>query len=47
MKSDGSPLVLPLAALFVAFFIAPLTILVALSLSPDARSQPSLGRPWV
>src|ERR1043166_8573244 len=32
-----SRLVLPLAALFVAFFIAPLVILVALSLSTDAN----------
>ena len=37
LNSDESPLVLPLAALFVAFFIAPLTILVALSLSTDAN----------
>jgi putative spermidine/putrescine transport system permease protein len=32
-----SKLVLPLAALFVAFFIAPLCVLVALSLSKDAN----------
>ena len=37
MSKDESPLVLPLAALFVAFFIAPLVILVALSLSTDAN----------
>jgi putative spermidine/putrescine transport system permease protein len=37
MKSDDSPLVLPLAALFVAFFIAPLCVLIALSLSTDAN----------
>jgi putative spermidine/putrescine transport system permease protein len=34
---DDSPLVLPLAALFVAFFIAPLCVLIALSLSADAN----------
>jgi putative spermidine/putrescine transport system permease protein len=34
---DDSPLVLPLAALFVAFFIAPLCVLIALSLSKDAN----------
>jgi putative spermidine/putrescine transport system permease protein len=32
-----SRLVLPLAALFVAFFIAPLCVLIALSLSKDAN----------
>lgn len=37
MNGAESRLVLPLAALFVAFFIAPLTILVALSLSTDAN----------
>ena len=37
MRSTDSPLVLPLAALFVAFFIAPLCVLVALSLSKDAN----------
>src|SRR5438105_163104 len=37
VKSDESPLVLPLAALFVAFFIAPLLVLVALSFSTDAN----------
>jgi len=37
LSKDESPLVLPLAALFVAFFIAPLVILVALSLSTDAN----------
>src|SRR5947209_1005284 len=37
LNSDESPLVLPLAALFVAFFIAPLIILVALSFSTDAN----------
>ncbi len=36
MKSAGdSPLVLPLAAVFVAFFIAPLCVLIALSLAGD------------
>ena len=37
MTKDESPLVLPLAALFVAFFIAPLVILLALSFSTDAN----------
>jgi len=37
MKSSNSPLVLPLAALFVAFFVAPLCVLTALSLSTDAN----------
>jgi putative spermidine/putrescine transport system permease protein len=37
MSKDESPLVLPLTALFVAFFIAPLFVLVALSLSTDAN----------
>jgi len=37
MTKDDSPLVLPLAALFVAFFVAPLCVLVALSLSKDAN----------
>ena len=37
MKSGESPLILPLAALFVAFFIAPLCVLIALSLSTDAN----------
>jgi len=36
LKSE-SPLVLPLAALFVACFIAPLCVLIALSLSQDAN----------
>src|SRR6478752_2493412 len=34
---DDSPLVLPLAALFVAFFVAPLFVLIALSLSTDTN----------
>jgi putative spermidine/putrescine transport system permease protein len=37
MKSSNSYLVLPLAALFVAFFVAPLCVLTALSLSTDAN----------
>lgn len=37
MSEDESPLVLPLAALFVAFFVAPLCVLIALSLSTDAN----------
>ena len=37
MKSGESPLVLPLAAVFVAFFVAPLCVLIALSLSTDAN----------
>src|SRR5499427_5556185 len=35
MTSSPSPLLLPLAALFVAFFVAPLIVLVALSVSTD------------
>src|SRR5438552_13987097 len=35
MTSSPSPLLLPLAALFVAFFVAPLIVLVALSVSVD------------
>ena len=35
MPSSESRLVLPLAALFVAFFVAPLVVLVGLSLSAD------------
>src|SRR5262245_21756872 len=37
MRNADSPLVLPLAALFVAFFVAPLCVLIALSLSKDAN----------
>jgi putative spermidine/putrescine transport system permease protein len=37
MNNTDSPLVLPLAALFVAFFIAPLCVLIALSFSTDAN----------
>ena len=37
MNVAESKLVLPLAALFVAFFIAPLCVLIALSLSKDAN----------
>lgn len=36
MSKAESPLVIPLAALFVAFFVAPLCVLIALSLSKDA-----------
>src|SRR5215468_6586190 len=35
MTSSPTPLMLPLAALFVAFFVAPLIVLVALSLTAD------------
>ena len=35
MTSAPTPLLLPLAALFVAFFVAPLIVLVALSLNAD------------
>ena len=35
MSPAQSPLLLPLAALFVAFFVAPLIVLVALSLNAD------------
>src|SRR5262249_51193261 len=38
MTSSHSPLVLPLAALFVAFFVAPLIVLVALSLTADTAA---------
>ena len=37
MNSADIKLVLPLAALFVAFFVAPLCVLIALSLSTDAE----------
>src|SRR5947208_5791985 len=37
MRNTDSPLVLPLAALFVALLIAPLCVLVALSLAKDAN----------
>jgi putative spermidine/putrescine transport system permease protein len=37
MQSDDLKLVLPLAALFAAFFVAPLCVLVALSLATDAE----------
>ena len=40
MKDSGeSPLVLPLAALFVAFFVAPLFVLIALSLHGEAAMR--------
>ena len=35
MNHSDSPLVLPLAALFVAFFVAPLVVLTGLSLATD------------
>ena len=38
MNSNQSPLVLPLAALFVAFFVAPLIVLLALSLTADTAA---------
>ena len=37
MNTADLKLVLPLTALFAAFFIAPLCILIALSLSTDAE----------
>src|SRR5712691_9662553 len=37
MRTDDIKLVLPLAALFAAFFVAPLCVLVAMSLSTDAE----------
>ena len=37
MHSTDIKLVLPLAAVFVAFFVAPLCVLIALSLSTDAE----------
>ncbi|MBV8791931.1 MAG: ABC transporter permease [Pseudolabrys sp.] len=40
MKAAGdSPLVLPLAALFVAFFVAPLCVLIALSLAGETAMR--------
>jgi putative spermidine/putrescine transport system permease protein len=47
VKSDDSPLVLPLAALFVACFIAPLCVLIALSLSKDANIAAFTGGNYV
>src|SRR5262249_57687549 len=38
MTTSQSRLVLPLAALFVAFFVAPLIVLVALSLTADTAA---------
>src|SRR6516225_8549141 len=38
MTSSPTPLLLPLAALFVAFFVAPLIVLVALSLNADTAA---------
>ncbi len=38
MNSNQSPLVLPLAALFVAFFVAPLIVLLALSFTGDTAA---------
>jgi hypothetical protein len=37
MNPFASRLVLPLAALFIAFFVAPLLVLLALSLATDTR----------
>ena len=39
MKVSESRLVLPLAALFVAFFVAPLVILIVLSLHGEAAMR--------
>ena len=39
MKQGLSPLILPLAALFVAFFVAPLCVLVVLSLHGEAAMK--------
>ncbi|MFO1117755.1 MAG: ABC transporter permease [Beijerinckiaceae bacterium] len=36
MRRDGLPLALPLAALFAVAFVAPLCVLIAMSLSSDA-----------
>lgn len=41
MQGGDNRLVLPLAALFVAFFIAPLCVLVALSLSAGPEVRPT------
>jgi putative spermidine/putrescine transport system permease protein len=38
MTSSPTPLLLPLAALFVAFFVAPLIVLLALSLNADTAT---------
>src|SRR5215467_7930783 len=38
MTSSPTPLMLPLAALFVAFFVAPLIVLLALSLNADTAT---------
>src|SRR5258708_12799671 len=38
MSSNPSPLVPPMAALFVAFFVAPLIVLVTLSLTADTAA---------
>jgi len=39
VKGDESPLALPLAAVFVAFFVAPLCVLVLLSLHGEAAMR--------
>ena len=39
MTASGSRLALPLAALFVAFFVAPLLVLLALSLHDDVAMR--------
>src|SRR6266849_1007281 len=43
MQSHDLKLVLPLAALFAAFFLAPLCVLIALSLSTDAEMHAFTG----
>ena len=47
MKSHDLKLVLPLAALFAAFFLAPLCVLIALSLSTDAEMHAFTGAHYV
>ena len=45
MPSGDFKLVLPLAALFAAFFVAPLCVLIAMSLSTDAEMHgPTVGQ---
>ena len=39
MGAAGSRLVLPLAALFIAFFVAPLAVLLLLSLHADVAMK--------
>src|SRR5260370_7186384 len=47
MQSHDLKLVLPLAALLAAFFLAPLCVLIALSLSTDAEMHAFTGAHYV